>query len=59
MKTVKNAENRNIYLSQFLAILRPFKATKQLLGVCRMASGVTWVQKNTQDIILVQYESKN
>ena len=48
----------NINLSQFLAILRHFKATKQLLGVCRMANGVTWVTKNAQNIILVLYKSK-
>ena len=48
----------NLDLSQFLALLRPFKATKQLLGVCRMASGVTWVPKNAQNIILVLYKSK-
>ena len=48
----------NLDLSQFLALLRPFKATKQPLGVCRMASGVPWVPKYAQDIILVQYKSK-
>ena len=58
-KIDENGEKcRNINLSQFLALLRPFKATKQLLGVCRMASGVTLVPKNAQDIILVQYKSK-
>ena len=45
-------------LSQFFALLRPCKATKQLLGVCRMASGVPLISKNAQDIILVLYKSK-
>ena len=49
----------NLDLSHFFALLRPFKATKQLLGVCRMPSGVTLVPKEAQDIILVQYELKN
>ena len=49
----------NLDLSQFLALLRPFKATKQLLGVCRMASRVTLVPKNAQDIILVQCKSNH
>ena len=49
----------NLDLSQFLALLRPFKATIQLLGVCRMPSGVTLVPKNAQDIILVKYKLKN
>ena len=48
----------NLYLSQFFSFLRPFKATKQLLGVCKMARGVTLVPNNVQDIILVQYKSK-
>ena len=34
------------------------KATKQLLGVCRMASGITWVPKYAQNNILVLYKSK-
>ena len=56
-KIDENGEKcRNINLSQFLALLRHFKATKQVLWVCRLASGVTWVPKNAQDIILIQYE---
>ena len=58
-KIDENGEKcRNINLSQFLALLRPFKATKQLLGVCRMASGVPWVPKYAQNNILLLYKSK-
>ena len=43
----------NLDLSQFFAILRPFKGYQTALGVCRMAIGVTLVPKNVEDIILV------
>ena len=35
----------NLDLSQFLALLRPFKATKQLLEICKMARGVPLILK--------------
>ena len=44
----------NLNLSQFFSILRPFKGYQTAFGVCRMASGVTLVLKNAQDIIFVQ-----
>ena len=59
-KIDENGEKcRNINLSQFLALLRPFKATKQLLGVCKMAKGVPLISKNDQNNILVQCKSNH
>ena len=58
MKIVKNAENETSIWVNFWPFLGPFKATKQLLGVCKMARGVPLISKNAQDIILVQYKSK-
>ena len=48
----------NLDLSQFFAILRPFKGYQTAFGVCKMARGVTLVTKNAQNIILVLYKSK-
>ena len=48
----------NLDLSQFFAILRPFKGYQTAVGVFKIARGVTLVPKNAQDNILVQYKSK-
>ena len=43
----------NLDLSQFFAILRPFKGYQTAFGVCKMARGVRLVPKNSQDNILL------
>ena len=55
MKMVKNAEKNQTLI---WVILSPSKGYQTAFGVCKMASGVTLVPKNAQDIILVQYKSK-
>ena len=57
-KWAKNCEKWNLDLSQFLAILRPFKGYQTAFVVCKMVRGVPMIPRNNPDNILVQYTSK-
>ena len=57
-KIMKNGQKWNFDLSQFLAILRPFKGYQTAFVVCKMVKGAPMIPRNSQDNILLQYTSK-
>ena len=57
-KLMKIGVKINLDLSQFFAILRPFKGYQTAFLVCKMVKGVPMIPRNNPDNILVQYTSK-